>query len=147
MEVDRNGLEVLDRAACIALLRERTIGRVGLTSGALPTVLPVNYWVDDGEIYVRTSAGTKLEAAMRDAVIAFEVDDFDAMSHAGWSVVVTGIARVVSEPEQLEALQRAPIPRWAPEWDGHVMSISAELVSGRRLGEVPPREEWRRRCS
>lgn len=143
MEVDRNGLEILDRHECMKLLRNQTLGRLGLTSGALPTVLPVNYWSDDDQIYVRTSAGSKLDAAMRDAVIAFEVDDFDTMAHAGWSVVITGVAHVVTEPDRLEALRREPIARWAPEWDGHVLSISTELVSGRRVGEMPPPQRWK----
>jgi nitroimidazol reductase NimA-like FMN-containing flavoprotein (pyridoxamine 5'-phosphate oxidase superfamily) len=142
MEIDRNGLEVLGRDECMKLVRAATLGRVGLTSGALPTVLPVNYWADGDEIYVRTSRGTKLDAAMRDAVVAFEVDDFDTLSHAGWSVVITGVARVVSDTERLHALERAPIPRWAPEWDGHVLAISTELVSGRRMGDMP-NDRWR----
>ena len=97
MEVDRNGLEVLDRAECLQLLALRRFGRLGLTSGALPTILPVNYWFDGSSIYVRTSPGSKLDAALRGAVVAFEVDDIEPMEHAGWGVVVTGIAREVTE--------------------------------------------------
>lgn len=137
MEIDRNGLEVLDREECLRLLRDRRLGRLGISSRALPTILPVNYWCDGGSIYVRTSAGSKLNAAMRDAVVAFEVDDFDGMEHAGWSVVVTSVAHEVVDPAELERLRHAPIARWAPEWDGHVMAISTELVTGRRLGTMP----------
>ena len=54
MEIDRNGLEVLERDECLQLVRDASLGRLGLTSGALPTVLPVNYWADDEGIYVRT---------------------------------------------------------------------------------------------
>ena len=86
---------------------------------------------------MRTSSGTKLDAAMRDAVVAFEIDDFDAMEHAGWSVVVTGVSHEVIDRIELERLCRAPIARWAPEWEGHIMAISTELVSGRRLGTMP----------
>jgi nitroimidazol reductase NimA-like FMN-containing flavoprotein (pyridoxamine 5'-phosphate oxidase superfamily) len=133
MDVDRNGLEVLDRDACIRLLEQRAVGRVGVSSGALPTILPVNYWCDGSNIYIRTSPGTKLDAATRNAVIAFEVDQFDAIGHAGWSVVVTGLAREVTARGELEQLASAPLARWAPSDDGHIIAISLELVSGRRL--------------
>ena len=77
MEVDRNGLEVLDRDECIRLLGTATLGRLAVTSGSLPTVFPVNFLLDDDRIVVSTSRGTKLDAAIQDAVVAFEVDDFD----------------------------------------------------------------------
>ena len=35
MEIDRNGLEVLDRGQCLALLGSAHVGRIGLSSGAL----------------------------------------------------------------------------------------------------------------
>lgn len=40
MEMDRNGLEVLDRPWCLRLLQGATLGRVGMTMGALPVVRP-----------------------------------------------------------------------------------------------------------
>jgi uncharacterized protein len=46
MEVDRNGLEVLGRDACLRLLASATLGRVGVSSGALPSVVPVNFRFD-----------------------------------------------------------------------------------------------------
>ena len=36
MEVDCNGLEILDRGECLRLLSLATLGRVAITSGALP---------------------------------------------------------------------------------------------------------------
>ena len=134
MEVDRNGLQVLEREECLQLLGTATLGRIGVSSGALPVVLPVNFYLDGDRILVRSSAGTKLDAALQDTVVAFEVDDFDAMYHAGWSVLVTGVAHVVDEAERVRALQRLPLVRWAPASDeDHVVSISTEMVSGRRL--------------
>ena len=97
MEVDRNGLEVLDRDQCLNLLATATIGRVGLTSGALPTILPVNFRLDDDRILIRSGEGAKMDAALQDTVVAFEVDDFDPMNHSGWSVVVTGVAGAITD--------------------------------------------------
>lgn len=132
MEIDRNGLEVLDRQECLRLLGDHHVGRLGVTDGALPTILPVNYWCDGESIYVRTSPGSKLDAALRGSVVAFEIDDTDAMSHAGWSVVVTGVASTVTDRDELARLAHAPIPRWVPGPDEHLVSISTDLVTGRR---------------
>lgn len=133
MEVDRNGLQVLNRTECLQLLATATLGRVGMTSEALPMVLPVNFALHGDEILIRTGEGTKLDTALRDSVVAFEVDEIDPIYHSGWSVVVTGVARVVTEEEELAALDTAPLTRWAPYGDGHVMAISTEMISGRRI--------------
>ena len=133
MEIDRNGLEVLDREDCLVLLGCATLGRVGVTIGALPSVLPVNYRLVGDEIVIRTGAGTKLDAATQGAVVAFEVDDFDTMEHTGWSVMVTGVARDVTDELERTALLRRQLPRWAPEGGGRIIAISTELTTGRRL--------------
>jgi uncharacterized protein len=133
MEVDRNGLEVLGRDACLDLLATATLGRVGVSSGALPSVVPVNFRFDGRQILIRTGAGTKLDAAVANAVVAFEVDEIDPVAHTGWSVMVTGIARELTEPGELATAQTPPLARWAPGTDHRVIAISPELVSGRRI--------------
>lgn len=133
VETDRNGLVMLDRVECLHLLAHATLGRIGLTSGALPAVLPVNFWFDGERILIRTGPGTKLAAATREAVVAFEVDDIDPLWHTGWSVLVTGVAHHVVEPEELRHAEAMPIARWAPRGGGHVVAITPELISGRRI--------------
>jgi uncharacterized protein len=133
-DVDRNGLVMLERAECLHLLGAATLGRLGLTSGALPVVLPVNFHFDGERILIRTTPGTKLEAATRDAVVAFEIDDIDPVSHTGWSVVATGVARRVTDPTELEHIRTLPLPRWAPGGSGdHIIGIRPDIVSGRRI--------------
>lgn len=141
MEIDRNGLEVLERAECLRLLSTATLGRVGVSLGALPTVLPVNFWFDGDRILVRTGPGSKLDAAIRNAVVAFEVDDLDPIYHSGWSVVVTGIAREITDQAERDDLRSAPLARWAPKGDGHLVAISTEMVTGRRVGTSSRRLE------
>ncbi|HET6832941.1 MAG TPA: pyridoxamine 5'-phosphate oxidase family protein [Acidimicrobiales bacterium] len=133
MEVDRNGLEVLGRDACLRLLATATLGRVGVSSGALPSVLPVNFRFDGRQILIRTGMGTKLDAAVNNAVVAFEVDEIDPVAHTGWSVLVTGLARELTDAGELAAAQVPPLARWAPRGDHRVIAISTELVSGRRV--------------
>jgi uncharacterized protein len=133
MRSDRNGLEVLDREACLALLAGAHVGRVGVSMGALPTVLPVAYRLVGERVLFRTGVGSKLDAATADAVIAFEVDDVEPVGHDGWSVVVTGIAEVVDPTTEVPPLPATAIPHWPHSEATRVLALPTELVSGRRL--------------
>ena len=133
MELDRNGLEVLDRDECLHWLESSTLGRIGVQSGALPSVLPVNFALCNNEIVIRTGDGTKLQAATRNAVVAFEVDDIDSIYHTGWSVTITGVAREVTDPDEIEVMRSLPLAHWAPSEADRYVAISTELVSGRRI--------------
>ncbi|WP_436793461.1 pyridoxamine 5'-phosphate oxidase family protein [Actinospongicola halichondriae] len=134
MDFDRNGLRVLDRTESLRRLERVTIGRVGISSRALPVVLPVNFLLDGDRILVRTGHGSKLSAALRGSVVAFEVDDFDPIDHSGWSVVVTGTSRVIVDDDDLRRVESLPLAHWAPS-GGDVVAISTEMISGR---ELPP---------
>lgn len=133
-EVDRNGLDILDRGESLALLGTASVGRLGITFGALPTIVPVNFRLIGEEIVLRTTIGTKLDAATCNRIVAFEVDAIDAFAHTGWSVVVVGLAREVTDAAERAALDPSRIPRWAPVDSDRVVAISTEMVTGRRLG-------------
>jgi hypothetical protein len=138
MTIDRNGLEVLSTRECLRLLESANLGRIAITSGALPVILPINYRVDGDRILFRTSPGTKLDAATHNAVVAFEVDHVDPVYHSGWSVMVTGIA---TDVEEGSADDLWTIPRWAPGPEERLVAISINQISGRRVepgGYVSP---------
>ena len=137
MEVDRYGVEVIDRDECLRLVALARLGRIGFTSGALPTVLPVDFRLEGECILVRTARGSTLDAALRNSVVAFEVDDFDPIERVGWSVAVTGVATEVANPDELDGFRHEPIPHWAPAADEALISISTELVTGRRIMRSP----------
>lgn len=133
MEIDRNGLEVLDPVTCRRLLVGTFVGRVGLTIGALPSILPVNFRIVDNAIVFRTGMGGKLAAALDHAVVAFEADEVDALTHTGWSVLVVGVASLVTDPDEIERCERANVPRWALEGRHRLVRVSMEMISGRRI--------------
>lgn len=137
MEIDRNGLEVLTRDECLRLLGRATLGRLAITSGALPMVLPVNFRLVGERIVFRTGAGTKLDAAANGNVVAFEVDDMDPLWHTGWSVVVTGVASEITDPADRAELADVGIPRWAPTDADRIVAVSTAVISGRRMGPAP----------
>ena len=86
-------------SACVSSTEARWAASA-ITVGALPAVLPINFRLVDDRIVFRTSGGAKLDAATRNAVVAFEVDDMEPLSHTGWSVMVTGMAREVTDPAE-----------------------------------------------
>lgn len=132
-QVDRNGLEVLSRGECLQLLGGATLGRIGITIQALPLILPVNFKLVGHAIVFRTGPGTKLDAATRGSVVAFEADEIEPFSHAGWSVVVTGVAQEVTSPGRIAELALERVPRWAPAAGDQLVEVSTEVMSGRRI--------------
>jgi nitroimidazol reductase NimA-like FMN-containing flavoprotein (pyridoxamine 5'-phosphate oxidase superfamily) len=133
MEIDRNGLEVLDREECLRLIRTAALGRLAIHAGALPAIVPVNFALTDDGVVLRTGAGSKLQHATTNAVVAFEVDDHDPFDHTGWSVNVIGVAREVTDPGELAALARLPLAHWAGGVAEHYVRISLDVISGRRI--------------
>ncbi|WP_067469858.1 pyridoxamine 5'-phosphate oxidase family protein [Actinomadura macra] len=133
MHVDQSGLEILDSRQCQALLSRATIGRIVFTDRALPAVQPVNYVLNDGDVVIRTARWSRLARAAANTVVAFEIDDFDATTRTGWSVVVVGHARLVTADDHRATLQDLPLQSWAPGERDHFITISPELVSGRRI--------------
>jgi nitroimidazol reductase NimA-like FMN-containing flavoprotein (pyridoxamine 5'-phosphate oxidase superfamily) len=133
MAHDRNGLEILGREECLDLLARPAVGRIALSVGALPVVFPVNFALFDGDILIRTAAGAKLRAAATNAVVAFEVDQVDPVDHAGWSVMVQGVASEITDQATVARANRAPLVPWAGQ-NGRYLRIACQVVSGRRLG-------------
>jgi nitroimidazol reductase NimA-like FMN-containing flavoprotein (pyridoxamine 5'-phosphate oxidase superfamily) len=130
---DSEGLKILTEQECHDLLGTVPFGRIVFTDRALPAIQPVNFVLADGEVIILTSAGSKLAAAARNAVVAFEIDQFDQKLATGWSVVVIGHARVITEEEDLARMRTLPLTPWTPGEPVHYIAITPELTSGRRL--------------
>lgn len=130
-------MEVLRRDECYALMTTVPIGRIVFTEGALPAIQPVNFVLDGEDVVIRTGAGSKLAAAARSAVVAFECDDYDETGLTGWSVVLIGRARATGHDEhhRLTALGLTP---WALGAKPHYIRITPEIVRGRRIREWVP---------
>jgi nitroimidazol reductase NimA-like FMN-containing flavoprotein (pyridoxamine 5'-phosphate oxidase superfamily) len=129
-------LTVLSREECLALLQSHGVGRIGLSVSALPVVVPVNFTIDLDRIVLCSEPGLKLDAARKGVVACLEIDDTDLMTHSGWSVLVTGRLHELTEPAEIKRAQRLPLTPWAPMSDPHYLSLSTELISGRRLRTV-----------
>ena len=133
MTIVDEGLELLDEPECWDLLRQGVLGRVGVSISALPAIFPVNYVVENGAIVFRTAPGTKLSAAVSHAVVAFQVDDYDAVTRTGWSVLLVGQAE-----EATNGARASSADPWAGGERQHVIRIVPGLITGRRLVHEDP---------
>ncbi|MGW2650736.1 pyridoxamine 5'-phosphate oxidase family protein [Streptomyces sp. NPDC001393] len=127
----------LDRDEAVRLLESVSFGRIVFTRHALPTVRPVNHVLDDGEIIIRTHEGAALTAHAGQAdgqgvVVAYEADSIDPDTHLGWSVVVTGYACLVTDPQELARYQELLTP-WVNQTMDYAVRIRPDLITGVRL--------------
>jgi nitroimidazol reductase NimA-like FMN-containing flavoprotein (pyridoxamine 5'-phosphate oxidase superfamily) len=130
-------LSTISRDCCLALLGSVPYGRVVFTDRALPAVRPVNHIVDDGNIIIRSSLGSGItRAAGAGMVVAYEADAIDPDTHTGWSVVVTGLARIVVDPAHIARYERLLEP-WVDGRQDWVVRIPPDLVTGYRLVNLP----------
>jgi len=131
--LDRAGLEILDVGQCLRLLRSVRVGRVAVSSEAVPIIFPVNFGVLDASVVFRTGEGTKLDAAIRNASVAFEADAIHSVFETGWSVVVVGTAEEVLDATEIDRVTQMGLRSWAPGSRSHLIKIRPTTISGRRI--------------
>lgn len=136
-------LEALSRADCLRLLGTVPVGWIAYCHASHPLLVPVNFVVHQGEVVARTSYGSKLAAAAHGLVMSFGVDDTDPSTRTGWSVTVTGRARLIGDLYDVENLddlagtELAVLESWAPGEKKFFIGIPIDDVSGRRI-RTPP---------
>ena len=125
--------EILTQEECLEHLGFGSyVGRVGFVRDGRPQILPVNYLFDHDSIVFRTPAEGVL-ATLDGEQVAFEVDTSRPFDHAGWSVMVQGAVKAVTDDEEVAALQRGPLRSWAWMVADSWFRISIDAVSGRRI--------------
>jgi uncharacterized protein len=134
---DHAGLETLPLAECLRLLARVPVGRVGFHVDGEVVILPVNHAVDsDGNVVFRSDSGSKLTAAAGQETAVFEVDDYDPISHTGWSVLVSGRAEEVYDDADVQGLESLGLAAWPKAVDRpYWIRIRPVSITGRR---IPP---------
>lgn len=130
----------LDRAEALQLLETVPLGRIVFTRQALPAVRPVNHVLDGEDIVIRVHEGGALASLAVPAVdpggpgvvVAYEADLIDPETQLGWSVVVTGYARPVTDTEEADRYADLVRP-WVGEGATRALRIHPDLVTGFRL--------------
>src|SRR5215203_4701046 len=128
-------VDILTSAECRDLLAHHHFGRLGFLDyvGVFPFIIPVNYLLDEDKIVFRTDAGSKFNAALRGAPVAFEVDGVDETRQVSWSVVVRGRAEEVTDEDKLAELRQTPLLAWHPRAKPRYIQINPSQVIGRRI--------------
>ncbi len=134
MTLDGVGAEALSRSDCLRLLDTAPWGRVAISIGALPSILPVQFALEGESIVFRAAPGGALDAATRGTVVAFEADGVQP-ELGPWSVLVVGTARHLTRDEDLARLQHLALRAWSTTCPDRFVTLSPEVVSGRRLHE------------
>ncbi len=126
---------VIDRDRCVELMQSTPIGRVAfVTDSGEVLALPVNFKWHDDTIVFRTLEGQKLSAAAGGGPVCFEVDEWDPSDRSGWSVVVQGTAREVTNWAEVEQLEGIGLVPWTKEkWRRMWVCIEPTTISGRVL--------------
>ncbi len=126
----------LSPAECLERLRHHGfVGRLGFVIDGRPMILPLNYVVDGEAIVFCTEPGTKLDALRDGAPVVFEIDESRPLYRSGWSVLVSGEAREVTNPDELARLRHGPLKSWAVSPKAHWVSIAIRDITGREIAE------------
>ena len=131
----RTGIEVIHRDECLALAATQPVGRLAVVDHGRPHVVPVNFVLDGEDVVFRSFPGTKVDRLL-DGPVCFEVDDVDAATRTGWSVVIHGRGEEVTRwdpAERRERLERLGVDPWAEGEKPHLVRIVAATVTGRRV--------------
>lgn len=133
----------LTAGECWQLLASVSIGRVVFTHRAMPAIRPVNHFIDGRTIIIRTHDGAAIasrameqsadsEGRPAGSVVCYEADDLDPVRHTGWSVIATGFARLVTDPDDIARYAAVTEPWIAGEMN-QVVAIEPQFITGLRL--------------
>ena len=126
-------VDVLDTAESMRLLESTRWGRCAWSGPEGPRILPVNYSVFEGSVFLRTGLYGSLADAADGNDVALEADELDDRLSTGWSVVVLGRAEQVQDPTEIAALFGRMREPWAPGSRQLLVRITPTEVTGRRF--------------
>jgi uncharacterized protein len=127
-------LSAISPTRCRELLTTQSVGRVAWQGSDGLQILPVTYVYYDGSIVFRTAPNSPLSELSGSTDVVFEIDEIDQRNHRGWSVVASGRAEAVDEPQKVtRLLTEAGVVPWAPGDRNMLIQISPQKVTGRTV--------------
>lgn len=131
----------LSTEAALELMGTEQLGRVVVRRSDDMDIFPVNFVVDGGAIYFRTSEGNKLFSLSLNNDVLFEADYVDLDNHDAWSVIVKGTAEVLQDAAAIHHADSLDLTPWLPTLKYNYVKVTPNSVSGRKfhLGEEPQR--------
>jgi nitroimidazol reductase NimA-like FMN-containing flavoprotein (pyridoxamine 5'-phosphate oxidase superfamily) len=123
-------VEDLSAEQCTVHLEAAAYGRLVYLAERGPVAIPVNYEYTAGQVVISTDPA-KADRLEQATVVGFEVDRVVEDLAEGWSVLVTGKARRVTDPQERESLSSLGLERWPEGGEHELVAISAREVTGR----------------
>ena len=131
-------LETLSEAECRDYLGTGGVGRFLFTQTRGPVAVPVNFRLVGGVVVFRTLPGTGQDAGAAQQHVSFEVDQVVETVGVGWSVLLSGHAHVVTDPDELAEVQAAGVEPWAAGGRDTYIRFTPTGVTGRRIRAAGP---------
>jgi hypothetical protein len=96
---------------------------------------PVNYVFDERSqsALFRSALGSKLTRALDSAMAVFEIDGGDPVARTGWSVIIVGEPKEVTDRAEIDRLDDLELEPRAPGAKTHLVRIRTTSASGRRI--------------
>ncbi len=126
-------VDELDEENCWRLVAQEAFGRVAFIQDFELWIYPVNTAVVDGRVVFRTGDDSMLRAAGDSSMVAFEADHTDRINETGWSVLVRGRLRDVTDNPVTGAWHELTVRPWAPGPRNRRMAIEPSAISGRTI--------------
>jgi len=128
-------LSELTTQQCAAHLQAGGVGRVVLVTDRGPVAHPLNFAMSEGDVVVSTTVehAARLEAQPK---VSFQIDRVDESMGEGWSVLVTGSARRVDEPDEVLSLAGLGLAPWAGGPRHALVRIRPDETTGRVIAQA-----------
>jgi len=133
----RRRMVELTKPESLELMSSVQVGRLAFVHNALPAIRPVNHLVDNDAVIIRATLGAAITKDIAAGLpggmmVAYEADAIDTNRQLGWSVIVVGPARLLTDRTAM-ARYRSLIEPWVAGPADEVISISADMVHGYRI--------------
>lgn len=132
---DQEPVLVLDDERSWKLLTHTRHARVAFQGDDRLEIFPVNVITEQPVVYFRTAPGSKLTAAELALPVALEADGM--LPDQGWSVVARGLARELTDEEDIRRVRRLGLTPWVPTFKDHVVAVEVTEISGRHFAFGP----------
>jgi transcriptional regulator with XRE-family HTH domain len=115
---------------CQAHLSAGGVGRIIFTIERGPVAVPVNFEFTSGEVLFSTDVAKASVLESRD-IVGFEIDRVDDVMSEGWSVLLTGHARRIDDPDEVLRLASLDLEAWTGGERHALVGIRPIELSGR----------------
>lgn len=136
-------LQHLDESLIRHRLSRAKFARLAFVDGDQPMVVPINITTDRAERIVFRTASRGLLGGLDGQKVAVEIDGHDPALRSGWSVLVLGVARDVTDAADTDAqqLRALPVDTWAPGERGRCFAVLPLSISGRVI-PIGDADDW-----